>query len=84
MRPSDDRARAGLESANTPGNPLRSYRMSMLAHGFVDQQATDDFAPDETDPMAYGVVRRSRNVPVGSAVFLVVVILIVVVAAFAA
>jgi hypothetical protein len=52
----------GAESSNHAGNPLRSYRMSMLAHGFVDQSDADqsdraEFALDESDPMSYGVVR---------------------------
>ena len=42
---------------NVPGNPLRSYRMSMLAHGFVDQPESTEFMLDESDPMSYSVVR---------------------------
>lgn len=47
----------GAESSNRSGNPLRSYRMSMLAHGFVDQPDDAEFTLDESDPMTYGVVR---------------------------
>ena len=48
---------AALDDGNVPGNPLRSYRMSMLAHGFVDQSKSSEFMLDESDPMTYSVVR---------------------------
>lgn len=52
----------GAESSNRSDNPLRSYRMSMLAHGFVDQEESTEFMLDETDPMTYSVVRiRGRQ-----------------------
>ena len=47
----------GAESSNRSDNPLRSYRMSMLAHGFVDQEESTEFMLDEADPMTYSVVR---------------------------
>jgi len=31
--------------------------MSMLAHGFVDQEESTEFMLDESDPMSYSVVR---------------------------
>ena len=48
---------AAPDDGNVPGNPLRSYRMSMLAHGFVDQPESTEFVLDESDPMSYSVVR---------------------------
>ena len=48
---------AAPDDGNVPGNPLRSYRMSMLAHGFVDQSESREFMLDESDPMSYSVVR---------------------------
>jgi hypothetical protein len=48
---------AAPDDGNVPGNPLRSYRMSMLAHGFVDQAESPEFTLDESDPMSYSVVR---------------------------
>lgn len=49
------------------GNPadrrLSSYRMSMLAHGFVDSEDGDrhEFVPDESGPMSYAVVVMRRG-----------------------
>ena len=48
---------AAPDDGNVPENPLRSYRMSMLAHGFVDQPESAEFMLDESDPMSYSVVR---------------------------
>ncbi len=52
----------------------------MLSHGFVDDPRSDEFILDETDPMAYGVVRWHVSRPVAG--FVVIVILALV--AFAA
>ena len=52
-----DSSGAWVESGNVPGNPNRSFRMSMLAHGFVDDSQRPEFTLDESDPMSYGVVR---------------------------
>lgn len=41
-------------------NPLRDFRMSMLGHGFVDE-ANNEFALDDSDPVAYGLVRMRRG-----------------------
>ena len=50
--------------------------MSMLAHGFVDHDADDGFALDDSDPVIYSVVRlRAAPLRVGAAVVLVVVLL---------
>ena len=48
---------AARDDGNVPGNPLRSYRMSMLKHGFIDQPDSTEFVLDESDPMSYSVVR---------------------------
>ena len=68
---------------NVPGNRLRSYRMSMLSHGFVDQPDSTEFMLDESDPMSYSVV-RIRGGHVGAvwlsgAIFLVVGVVMAVV-----
>lgn len=67
-----------FDSGNHAGNSLRSYRMSMLAHGFVDEPDGAEFKSDESDPMSYGVVRLR-----GSQLSVVVVITLAVVAALA-
>ena len=71
------------DDGNVPGNALRSYRMSMLAHGFVDQPDSDEFMLDESDPMSYGVVRiRGGQVQWASllgAIFVVVGVVLTVV-----
>ena len=76
----------GAEPSNRPGNPLRSYRMSMLTHGFVDQ--TDDrsdnvdFTLDESDPMSYGVVRTGggpiRGLLLVGAILVVVAVVVII------
>ncbi len=67
-----------IEGSNVPGNPLRSYRMSMLAHGFVDSGSDDEFALDETDPMSYSVVRiRKAPVTVASVIAAVILLLLI-------
>ena len=76
------RSGTGEEQGNTPGNPLRSYRMSMLSHGFVDQSDTTDFTLDESDPMSYSVVRirggQLRGLLVSGAILLVVAVVVVI------
>ena len=68
---------------NVPGNRLRSYRMSMLSHGFVDQPDSTEFMLDESDPMSYSVVRiRGGHVEavwLSGAIFLVVGVVMTVV-----
>jgi hypothetical protein len=61
VRYADDPSRPRLDSSNVPGNPLRSFRMSMLAHGFVDRASHNEFELDESDPVTYGVVRLPRR-----------------------
>ena len=54
MSPRRDHARA--DSGNVPGNPLRSYRMSMLAHGFLQDEArTGEMRPDANQSLTYSV-----------------------------
>jgi len=83
MRDRHSQSGPPIESSNVPGNPLRSYRMSMLAHGFVDDSDSSDFSLDESDPMSYSVVRiRNQNLPIAlgiTALALIVVIVIAVV-----
>jgi hypothetical protein len=73
----------GAEPSNVPGNPLRSYRMSMLSHGFVDESDKTDFTLDESDPMSYGVVRlrggQLRGLLLSGAILLVVAVVVVIV-----
>jgi hypothetical protein len=47
--------------------------MAMLQHGFVDENAQPTFKPDETDPMAYGIVKL-RGRPLSKAAVIVGVI----------
>ena len=51
------RYRSPLDSGNDPGNPLRSYRMSMLSHGFLpDADAKrHEMKPDEAESLTYSV-----------------------------
>jgi hypothetical protein len=86
VSPMQDRRRASppVDSSNVPGNPLRSYRMSMLAHGFVDQPDDAEFTLDESDPMNYGVVRTRGGSTsglrlAGAILFVVVVVMVVIV-----
>ena len=74
----------GAESSNRTDNPLRSYRMSMLAHGFVDQPDDAEFTLDESDPMTYSVVRtRGGSMSglrlAGTILFVVVVVVVVII-----
>lgn len=70
-----------IESSNAPGNPLRSYRMSMLAHGFVDDSNSSDFILDESDPMSYSVVRmRSQTTPIALRISAIVLLIAIVIA----
>lgn len=73
----ENRSRTALDGSNVPGNPLRSYRMSMLAHGFVDDDGGKGFDFDESDPITYAVMRRGGPVPIVAAVVLVIVVLLV-------
>jgi hypothetical protein len=68
-----------IESSNVPGNPLRFYRMSMLAHGFLPTGQSDDseWTLDETGPMSYAVV-ASRHAAVAVAVVIAVVMVVAV------
>jgi hypothetical protein len=68
-------------SGNVPGNPLRSYRMSMLAHGFVDPSDGTDFEIDDSGPLSYSVVRiRNRTAPTAAGIAALVLIIAVVIA----
>jgi hypothetical protein len=51
------RYRSPLNSGNDPGNPLRSYRMSMLSHGFLPDAdgMKHELNPDEAESLTYSV-----------------------------
>ena len=71
-----------VESGNVPGNPLRSYRMSMIAHGFVlDNESGDErWVAGDDSPVTYGVI-RSVHAPMAIAIAVAVVLVIIVSAA---
>jgi hypothetical protein len=73
------RIRLPLDAGDTPGNPLRSLRMSMLAHGFVQKDQRGEYELDEHDPLAYGLVRPGGRMPVAALVTVIVTIAIIVV-----
>lgn len=78
MRDSRHRYGRPPHSSNAPGNPLRGYRMSMLAHGFVDDSDRSGFKLDESDPMSYSVVRM-RDQPALTAAGITALVLIAVI-----
>jgi hypothetical protein len=61
MAADNDRLGSGIETGNVPGNPLRSYRMSMLSHAFVQEETDGEFVPDENQPMSYAVIGLTRT-----------------------
>ena len=75
-------SRTSLDGSNVPGNPLRSFRMSMLAHGFVDRTKTADFKLDDSDRLTYGIVRRFRAAPIAGAIIMGIIVAAIIVAAF--
>ncbi len=77
-----DPAGAPADFGNVPGNPLRSYRMSMLSHGFVEHDGRVGFELDESDPINYGVVRRGGRVPVAAAITVAVLLIMLVAAGY--
>jgi hypothetical protein len=80
------RASLPVDSGNIPGNPLRSYRMSMLSHGFVDPSNNNDFELDESDSLSYSVIRiRNRTAPIaaGIAAFVLIVVVVTTIVIFA-
>ncbi len=72
-------------SPNDPTNPLRGYRMSMLAHGFRRDEYTGEWKPEEGS-MGYGVVplRGGKLRPVAAVAMVAVVLLIVLAVVIAA
>jgi hypothetical protein len=71
----------GAEPGNATGNPLRSFRMSMLTHGFVDRPEESDFTVDESDAMSYSVVRVRGGRGYAGLLILAFVIIVAVVGA---
>lgn len=68
-----------IESGNVPGNPLRAYRMSMIAHGFVldDESGDERWVAGDDPPVTYGVI-RSIHAPVAIAIGIAVVLVLLV------
>lgn len=55
--------------------------MSMLAHGFVDDENSTEFKLDESEPMSYSVVRtRSQTAPIAAAITALVLIVTIMMA----
>ena len=75
-------SRTSLDGSDVPGNPLRSFRMEMLAHGFVDRATTAGFGVDESDRLALGIVRRFKAGPIAGTIAMGIVVAMVIVAAF--
>ena len=69
-----------LDYGNSPENRLSSYRMSMLAHGFVadDRSGRAEYKPDDSGPMTYAVVRirNAGMAPVLAALLIVIGIIV--------
>lgn len=81
--PRQHRYRAPVDSGNVPGNPLRSYRMAMLSHGFVPVDDSDraEMKPDESDSISYAIVPlRRTNPPIAATVTVIVFLIAIVVA----
>ena len=74
--------RTSLDGSSVPGNPLRSFRMSMLAHGFVDRSTTVDFRRDDSDRLTYGIVRRFNAPPIADTIVMGLIVAAVIVTAF--
>ncbi len=74
--------RVPLDYGNTPQNRLSSYRMSMLAHGFIadDRSGRAEYKPDDSGPMTYSVVRirNAGAAPVVAALLILVAIVVAV------
>lgn len=68
--------RVPLDYGNPADKRLSSYRMSMLAHGFVEEPDSEEFVPDE-GPLSYAVVALGRgwSVALVAAVVAIVVVL---------
>ena len=75
-------SRTSLDGSNVPGNPLRSFRMSMLAHGFVDRTTTGGFKLDQSDRLTYGIVRRFRAPRIAGTLVMGIFVAAVILAAF--
>ena len=86
--PMQDRRGASppVGSGNVPGNPLRSYRMSMLAHGFVDRLNGTDFEIDDSGPLSFSVVligNQTAPRAAGIAAFVLIIAVVIAIVAFA-
>ena len=65
---------APLDSGNNPENPLRSYRMGMLSHGFLAKDHESEWEPDESGPMAYSLATGKRGVTAFEVTVLILVV----------
>ncbi len=73
-----NRGSSRLGASHDPDNPLSPFRMSMLAHGFVDDGG-QGYRLDEDDRGNYSVIRvRGGRVPVGTLVVLMAVVMVLV------
>lgn len=74
--------RLPLDYGNPADRRLSSYRMSMLAHGFVDSDdgGRHEFVPDESGPMNYAVVAKGKgwSLALGVAAFAIVLTIVLV------
>ena len=67
LRRSADHTR--IDSGKVAGNPLRPYRQSMLAHGFIqtDESDTSEMHPDVNESLTYSVGPLHRKAPLAPA-----------------
>ncbi len=73
-----------VDAGNVPGNPLRSFRMSMLAHGYVDDTSGKHVELDESSAISYSPVRiRRESPPVALWLTAILLIALLVMAVFA-
>jgi hypothetical protein len=67
-----------IDAGDVPGNPLRSYRLAMLGHGFVDDAAGDEFKLDESDAIGYSLLRiRKERLSLRAALLILVMVAVV-------
>ena len=62
-----------LDYGNPVDKRLSSYRMSMLAHGFVQEHDSEEFVPDKSGPLSYAVVALGRGWSVALAIGVVAI-----------
>lgn len=65
-----------LDAADVPENPLRSFRMWMLAHGFIEQPRSHQFRPDRMDHLTCGVLGPGGPLPIAMAATVAILLLL--------